>query len=131
MPIFQRLLEKANRLFASDSIASVHSDALAPRELSQHLLADCADALGMGLTSDERDFVSRTPVSIQEAIRGVCYTAVVRSRMSVDANEPLQKIPITFAWIPQYDYELVVVEARRTASSWGGITILLRTPYPS
>ena len=131
MPIFQRLLEKANRLLASDSIGSVHADALSPRELSPHLLADCADALGMGLTSEERQFVSKTPISIQEAIRGICYSAVVRSRVSVDNNEPLQKIPVTFAWTPQYDYELVVVEARSTASSWGGITILLRTPYPS
>ena len=131
MPLFQRLLEKANRLFASDNIGSVHSDALAPREPSAHLLADCADALGMGLTSEERQFVNKTPISIQEAIRGTCYTAVVRSRVSVDNDQPLQKIPVTFAWTPQYDYELVVVEARSTASSWGGITILLRTPYPS
>jgi hypothetical protein len=131
MPLFQRLLEKANRLLASDQIASVNADALSARTPSEHLLADCADALGLGLTSEERDFVNRTPISIQEAIRGVCYTAVIRSKASVDTNQPLGKIPVTLAWAPQYDYELLVVEARSTASSWGGITVLLRSPYPS
>jgi hypothetical protein len=131
MPLLQRLLERANHHFGSQQIAEVDPAALAPRELTNHLLADCAEAVGIKLTSEEREFVNRTPIAIQEAIRGVSYSAVIRSRLSTESNQPLQKVPITFAWVPHYDYELHISEARSTKSSWGGITVILRGPYPS
>jgi hypothetical protein len=131
MPLLQRLLEQANHRFGSEQIAAIDPDALAPRELTVHLLADCAEAVGIKLTTEEREFVNRTPIAIQEAIRGVSYSAVVRSRASKESNQPLAKIPITFAWMAQYDYELHVTEARSTRSSWGGITVIIRGPYPA
>ena len=131
MPLLQRLLEQANQRFGSEQIATLDPAALAPRDLSNHILTDCADAIGIRLTSEEREFVNRVPIAIQEAIRGAACTAVLRSRTSKDADLPLAKIPITFAWMASYDYELRIAEARSTKSSWGGMTILLRGPYPS
>ena len=131
MPLLQRILEQANDKFGSENIAALDPAALAPREPTTHMLADCAEAIGIRLTSEEREFVNRTPLAIQEAIRGVSYTAVTQSRSSGASNQPLSKVPITFAWIPGYDYELLVAEARSTKSSWGGITVLLRGPYPA
>jgi hypothetical protein len=131
MPLLQRLLEHANLRFGSEHISTLDPATLAPREPTDHVLADCAEAIGIRLTSEEREFVNRTPIAIQEAIRGAAYTAVVRSRAGKEANQPLAKTPITFAWMPQYDYELHITAARSTKSSWGGITILLRGPYPS
>ena len=131
MPLLQRLLEQANLRFGSEQITTLDPAALAPREPSNHILTDCAEALGIRLTSDEREFVNRVPIAIQEAVRGASYTAVLRSRVSKDANQPLSKIPITFAWMPQYDYELRITEARSTKTSWGGMTILIRGPYPT
>jgi hypothetical protein len=131
MPLLQRLLEKANHRFGSGQITEVDPGTLSAREPSSHLLADCAEAVGIKLTNEERDFVNRTPIALQEAIRGVSYSAVVRSRASAASNQPLAKVPITFAWMPSYDYELHITEARSTKSSWGGITVIIRGPYPS
>jgi hypothetical protein len=130
MPLLQRLLERANHRFGSEHIAAIDPAALAPREPSNHVLTDCVEAIGIKLTSEEREFVNRTPIAIQEAIRGVSYTAVVRARASQESNQPLATIPITFAWMADYDYGLHIAEARSTKSSWGGITVLLRGPYP-
>jgi len=131
MPLLQRLLERANQRFGSEQIAGIDPDALAPRELTYHLLADCAERIGIQLASEEREFVNRTPIGMQEAIRGVSYSAVLRSRAGAASNQPASKIPITFAWMPAYDYELHITEPRSTKSSWGGITVIIRGPYPS
>jgi hypothetical protein len=38
---------------------------------------------------------------------------------------------ITFAWAPHYDYELNVWQAPDTAETSGGITILIKSRYPT
>ena len=41
------------------------------------------------------------------------------------------RLPMTFTWMPGYDYELTISEVAGTPESPGGITVLLRTRYPA
>jgi hypothetical protein len=123
VPIFQRILERANRRFASDQITSLEPATfqIAPVP-DEELLANCAHALGIATSDAERAVISRCPLSIQIAIVGVAGSAVLRSKT--------RPVPIVFSWVSGYDFELSVFEARPGPTSWGGITLILRTPYP-
>ena len=39
-------------------------------------------------------------------------------------------MPVTFAWAPGYDYRLSVWDVSSTATTKGGITLLVETRYP-
>jgi hypothetical protein len=124
VPIFQRLLERANHRFASDQIVTLDPDIFTIAAVPDHeLLVNCANALGVATNEAERAVIRRCPLSIQIAILGVARAAVLRST-------PNQPVPIVFAWMSGYDFELTVFEARPGPNSWGGITLILRTPYP-
>jgi hypothetical protein len=114
-------LERANYRFSSDRIGSVDPDVLKGLA-DDKLLASCATALGIAMTDAERAVISRCPVSIQVAMVAVAHSAVSRSKSS--------PVPITFAWLSGYDFDLKVFEARPGPDSWGGITLILTTPYP-
>jgi hypothetical protein len=67
------------------------------------------------------DFINSMPRAIHEAIRAVIRTNLLR-------DHPL---PITFAWQPGYDWELTVNDVASTDETAGGITVILRSRYPS
>jgi hypothetical protein len=67
------------------------------------------------------DFIESMPEAIHEAIR-----AVIRANLKRD-----NPVPITFAWQPGYDWELTVNDVTNTAQTAGGITVILRSRYPS
>jgi hypothetical protein len=123
VPVFQRLLERANRRFASDQIISLEPDqfriAAAP---DQELMGNLAGELGIATNEAERAVIRRCPLSIQIAIVSIAQSAVRRSKT--------QPVPIVFSWVSGYDFELTVFEARPGPTSWGGITLILRSPYP-
>ena len=124
MPIFQRLLERANRRFASDQIIDLEPDTFRIAAVpDQELLVNCANALGVTTNDAERAVIRRCPLSIQIAIVSVASSAVLRSKH--------QPVPIVFSWMSGYDFELSVFEARPGPNSSGGITLILRTPYRS
>ena len=123
MPIFQRLLERANRRFASDQIINLDPETFTVAAVpDQELMVGLAGELGIATNDHERAVIRRCPLSIQIAIVGIARSAVMRSKT--------QPVPIVFSWVSGYDFELTVFEARRGPTSWGGITLILRTPYP-
>jgi hypothetical protein len=67
------------------------------------------------------EYVSSLPESFQDMLRGVIYHAL--------STKPATQI--TFAWAPGYDYELSMWHAPDTRATKGGITVLIKSRYPS
>jgi hypothetical protein len=124
VPAFQRMLERANHRFASDRIAEINPEILMiDGALDGNVLVTPASTLEIARTDAEREIVRRCPLSIQVAVLSITYAAVLRSRSAAP-------VPVTFAWVSGYDFELSVFEARPGRDSWGGVTLVLKTPYP-
>lgn len=66
-------------------------------------------------------YVDSLPVIFQESMRSTIFYAL-------STSPPTQ---ITFAWAPGYDYELTIWQAPDTSATRGGITVLLKSRYPS
>lgn len=116
MPPYQLMLERANALFNREQIGQIDGALFdAPGSLDD-LLAE----VGICKTDREAEHVRGWPDGIKEALR-----AAVRSAVS---REP--RMPITFSWVPGYDYELDIWEAAATSESIGAMTILIRSRYP-
>jgi hypothetical protein len=121
MPAFQSALTAMNALSHPDIIDSINPELFGPgMVLSESVVA-------VGLQHPQLDvdrfaaYLDLLPQGIAEACRAVIQSALVR--------EPRQ--PITFAWAPGYDWELQLWDVSDTATSRGGITLLLRSRYPS
>jgi hypothetical protein len=84
-------------------------------------LVDLALENEIAKDSREADVLRAIPRGMQEAMR-----ALIRDNLSRDVS-----LAMTFAWAPGYDYELQCWEAPGDDGSKGGITVLLRTRYPS
>jgi hypothetical protein len=90
--------------------------------------ASLADALA-GLAAEAgtvehrafRSYLAQLPGSISEAMRATLHHALSTTPPTL----------ITFAWAPSYDYELTTWQAPDTAETKGGITILIKSRYPS
>lgn len=119
MPAAQTAMGPLNQRFAAGSVAD--------RKLNP------PEAFGPGmqladLVEDEphvdrefvRAFIASMPRAIHEAIRAVIH-------QNLEADEPL---PITFAWLPGYDWELTISDVADTDRTRGGITVVLRSRYP-
>jgi len=66
-------------------------------------------------------YIDNLPGSIQESLRSTIFHA-------------LSTVPpthMTFAWAPGYDFELTIWHAPDTSATRGGITVLLKSRYPS
>jgi hypothetical protein len=125
MPGLQTILSKLNSAFSEDGIERM----VAQRDRfaqGQSLFTGVVVGTGMRLHDQWKAYLDRIPKSIQEAIRATIYQA-----LSPDA--PTQ---ITFAWAPNYDYELTIWYAPNVRATQeglatkGGITILLKSTYP-
>src|SRR5579863_5261317 len=66
-------------------------------------------------------YVDNLPASFQEILRSTIYFAL-------STQPPTQ---IAFAWAPGYDFELSIWHAPDTSATRGGITVLLKSRYPS
>ena len=117
MPASQSALTHMNHMSHPDNIDSINPELFAPGTN----LADAIGLVGDGAPPGFAEYLQALPVGIAEACRAVIFSALNRS--------PRQ--PITFAWAPAYDYELQVWDISDTSTSRGGITLLLRSRYPS
>jgi hypothetical protein len=115
MPLFQVMTERANWVFNRHNIANVALNVLESKSFSE-----IAAKLEIAHTAGEREFLDSFPPSIQGALRAVLQSALNRS----------PRLPVTFAWAPGYDFELLISEARTHKGSLGGITLFVRTRYP-
>jgi len=115
VPLFQAMAERANTAFNRRSIGHVDF-----AKFKSYGFTDFAAGLGVAETEAERAFLDTFPPAIQAAVKAVVISALER--------EP--RLPVTFAWAPGYDFELLVSESKSMKHSIGGITIFLRTRYP-
>ena len=121
MPMLQTYLAHLNREFGADRINQFKAERqqhFAPgRALDLAFLGEEKTPLGRAWASH----FQKIPDSIREAVRGVIHAAL-------SADPP---VPVTFAWAPGYDFELNVWHAPDTDMTRGGITVLVKTRYPS
>lgn len=113
MPTMQAMTEKANERFNRNNIGAVSRTAIAPGQT----LDQACQALGIAATPAEIEYLSKWPVGMQEALRAAVDSAVSRG------------LPVTFAWLEGH-YELTISEVAGTATSLGGMTVVMRSPVP-
>jgi hypothetical protein len=116
----QTVLANLNIAFSRENIAQIASkrEAFAP---GKPLAAGVVIREGTRLHALWVEYLSKIPASFQEAFRAVVYHAL--------STEP--PTPIVFAWAPGYDYEFTMWFAPDTPPTQGGITILLKSRYPT
>jgi hypothetical protein len=120
MAAFQTVLSYLNVAFSKDNIVELATkrDNFAPgRALAQGAVVK----EGTRLHALWTDYLAKMPPSFQETFRAIVYHAL--------STEP--PTPITWAWAPGYDYELSIWQSPDTPPTKGGITILLKSRYPS
>lgn len=119
MSTFRRMAEQANVLFSRGNIDKFEFDPamLAPGQPASSFLRE----LGIVNSDPELDYLRSWPDGLKEALRATIISALSRS----------PRVPLMFSWAPAYDYELNVWEELGTDGDPGGITILLRSRYPS
>jgi hypothetical protein len=120
MPALQSVLGELNHAFSKNEIGKLATmrETFAPgKGLDTGLLVKKGTALHKAWT----DYAAQLPGSFQETLRGIVYHAL--------STKPATQI--TFAWAPGYDYELTVWHAPDTKATRGGITVLVKSRYPS
>jgi hypothetical protein len=118
MPGLQTLFGELNKAFSRDMISDLvtNKEAFAP---GKPLAAGVVVKSGR-LQKPWLAYINNIPMSIQEALRGVIYHALT-------SDPPIQ---VTFAWAPGYDYELTIWDVPDNKKTRGGITVLIKSPYP-
>jgi hypothetical protein len=120
MAAFQTVLSYLNIAFSKDNIVELATkrENFAPgRALAQGAVVK----EGTRLHALWTDYLAKMPPSFQETFRAIVYHAL--------STEP--PTPITWAWAPGYDYELSIWQSPDTPPTKGGITILMKSRYPS
>ena len=120
MPILQTVLGQLNAAFTGQSLTTLASQrsAFAP---GQPLGAGIVVPKGSQLYDAWQAYLGELPGAFQETLRSIIHYAL-------STAPPTQ---ITFAWAPSYDYELTVWHAPDTATTKGGITVLVKSRYPT
>lgn len=116
MPIFHVVTEKLNHYFNRENIARMPEAQWAPGELLKVF-----EEMGIVQNETQAAFVLSMPDSLRAALRAVYSSAVSRE----------SKLPVQIVWLPGYDFELTVSESPGTPDSLGGISIVVRTRYPT
>jgi hypothetical protein len=117
VPFFQLMLGRINREFDWPGVNDIPAEMFDPGAS----LVDLALENEIAITPREAAVLRAIPRGMQEALR-----AIIRDNLSREVS-----LAMTFAWAPGYDYELQFWEAPGDDGSKGGITVLLRTRYPS
>lgn len=120
MPMLQSILSELNSAFGRQGIKQTveHRESFAPGKPLDLSMVVSRDSK---LHDSWVEYLERLPPSMKEALRSVIY-------QSLSTKPPTL---ITFAWFPGYDYELNLSQAPDTKTTRGGITILMKSRYPS
>lgn len=123
MPRMQTTLIELNAAFRETNVDSLvaKGPVFAPGQSLADALAGLAAASGTVEHRAFRNYLAQLPGSISEAMRATIHHALSTAPPTL----------ITFAWAPSYDYELTTWQAPDTAETKGGITILIKSRYPS
>jgi hypothetical protein len=107
------LIQKINERFVLREV----TDEPAPVLDAARPLPEALEQLGVEVPDDLFGYLETLPAAVSAAIVSVAATAAGNG------------IPLTFAWLAGYDYELTVAQADRAGGSL--ITLILRGPSPS
>jgi hypothetical protein len=114
----QRLVSELNYRFAPERIGEL----VAQREAFRPE-GDWVERLGdLGAPAEFTLYLAKFPTGLREMMRALVYE---------DLGRGAGVLPVTWAWAPAYDYELQAWECPGNLGSLGGITILVRSRYPS
>jgi hypothetical protein len=96
-------------------------DKFAPGAPLHDALAEHGATPGTPLHRAFREHLRELPGAISETLRATIHHAL-------GTTPPTH---ITFAWAPSYDHEITVWHAPDTDDTKGGITVLIKSRYPS
>ena len=120
MPMMHELIHKANWMFDPGRIAEVPLEMLDALGL-EATFADAVHALELTNRPSELAYINAWPRGQLRAV-----AAAVRSCLS---RSP--RMPITFAWVPAYDYQITIWESAGVRESMRGeMTILFGSRDP-
>ncbi len=118
MPWMQRLVNELNDRFRFENLPAL----VEQRELFR-AEGDWVERLqGLGAPSAFTQYLAKFPAGLREMLRALVYEDLGRGNAV---------LPVTWAWAPAYDYEIQAWECPGNLGSLGGITILVRSRYPS
>lgn len=120
MPRMQTAVSALNVTFGAERIGEVDPAPFSPGDGAETLSAAFV-AAGVELEDATQRYIDGWPSALQAAVR-----ATVHENLARDG-----RVPITFAWAPGYDYEATIWDVRDTSETAGGITVLLKSRYPS
>jgi hypothetical protein len=123
MPMMQTTLGGLNAAFSATGLpATVANRAnFAPGQPVHEALAAHGAEPGSPLHRALRNHLASLPGAISETLRATVHHAL--------STEP--PTHVTFAWAPGYDHEITVWQAPDTKDTKGGITVLVKSRYPS
>jgi len=120
MPQLQTILGQLNQTFGTD-------DGLKRLVANKERFNPDAK-LGSGLILDPNSPLASQYQAYLDNIPGsIAMTLKTVMRYALDQNPPTH---VTFAWAPAYDYEITVWEVPDNTKTRGGITVLIKSPYP-
>jgi hypothetical protein len=122
MPAMQTVLTHLNDAFSDDEINETISK-VEEFAVGKQFSTAIATFLPQksSLAKPLVSYVENLPRSLQEGIRSIIHYAL-------STSPPTR---ITFAWAPNYDFELTIWQAPDTSRTRGGITVLLKSRYPA
>ncbi len=112
-PIHVAMIQRIQQRFFLESLEageSVELDPFGP-------VSDGLARLGLDVPDELRDYVDALPLAIGASLLAVAGTAAQK------------RIPVSFAWLAGFDFEMTVAQADRAGGSL--ITVILRGPSPS
>ena len=114
MPMHHKFLQRLNQKFGDDEIKKTARTAasFAP---GRPLDASLVVRKGSVAFKPVQAYLNSMPGSVAESLRGVMHHALT--------SNPVK--PITFAWMPGYDFEVTVSEMGC------GITVIVKGRYPA
>ena len=121
MPFFQAMAKKANAALTKEALADLPADTFAEPGTLVESLAQVG-IIGGPHEDDERAYLDAFPSGLKESVRAVLHD---------NLNAPGGPLDITVAWSPGYDDEVSLFQSATTDRSEGGITILVKSRYPS
>lgn len=116
MPMLQLAVSALNQRFDEEGVRKL---AQAGVDLRRPFGEMARSFLGEDLPPGFDEYVDQMPVGLQRAISAAVQTAVDR------------RLPVTFAWAPGYDWELSLWDVADTSQTRGGMTVLIRSRYPT
>jgi len=119
MPFMQAMASRVNTEFSGDNLQAIDPDTFAqPGSLVSGL-----QSLGIVQSTAEANFLDSFPSGLKESVR-----AVLHDNLNPEAGN---RLGVTVAWSPAYEDQVKIFQVADGEHSDGGITILVRSRYPS